>query len=228
MSLRRSTHFRGADFFHEFNQRRSLGAPGGATVTPVIPGAGAPQALHAQDVALSGKLTSILTTRIVNEARFAYTRTHQPAHGVGTPPADDFGMTPVDPLFPYPPEVTLLGPMGTFRFFGNGANDFSTLTDTYAWTDNLSVVHGRHNARVGGVFLTQHNDRLDTGYARGKVTIETFEDLLVGLSAADNQSPGGRSNIETVRANEGVGPQGEVQYQYRHYYGAVFAQDDLR
>ena len=98
-------------------------------------------------------------------------------------------MTPVDPLFPLPPEVTMLGPMGTFRFFGNGANDFSTHTNTFAWTDNLSLVHGRHHARVGGVFLMQHNDRLDTGAARGKVTFETFEDLLVGLSAADNQSP---------------------------------------
>ena len=74
----------------------------------------------------------------------------------------------------------------------------------------------------------QYNDRLDTGAARGKLTFETFEDLLVGLSAADNQSPGGRSNIETVRANEGVGPNGEVQYQYRHYYGAGFAQDDFK
>ena len=122
----------------------------------------------------------------------------------------------------------MLGPMGTFRFFGNGANDFWTLTNTFAWTDNLSLVHGRHNARVGGVFLVQYNDRLDTGAARGKITFETFEDLLVGLSAADNQSPGGRSNIETVRANEGVGPNGEVQYQYRHYYGAGFAQDDFK
>ena len=215
-------------FLSRINQRRSLGAPGGATVTPVIPGAGAPQALHAQDVALSVRLTSVLTAKIVNEARFAYTRTHQPAHGVGTPPADSLGMTPVDPLFPYPPEVTMLGPMGTFRFFGNGANDFSTLTNTYTGTDSLSVVHARHNARVGGVLLVQHNDRLDTGAARGKVTIQTFEDLLVGLSAADNQSPGGRSNIETVRANEGVGPKGEVQYLYHHYYAAAFAQDDLR
>ncbi len=215
-------------FFSRINQRRSLGAPGGATVTPVIPGAGSPQALHAQDDALSFKLTSVLTTKVANEARFAYTRTFQMARGVGTPSADSFGMTPVDPLFPLPPEVTMLGPMGTFRFFGNGANDFWTLTNTFAWTDNLSLVHGRHNARVGGVFLMQYNDRLDTGAARGKITFETFEDLLVGLSAADNQSPGGRSNIETVRANEGVGPNGEVQYQYRHYYGAAFAQDDFK
>jgi len=215
-------------FFSRINQHRSLGAPGGATVTPVIPGAGSPQALHAQDDALSLKLTSVLTPKIANEARFAFTHSFQQARGVGTPSANSFGMTPVDPLFPLPPEVTMLGPMGTFRFFGNGANDFSMVTNTFAWTDILSVVHGRHNARVGGVFLMQYNDRLDTGAARGKVTFETFEDLLVGLSAADNGSPGGRSNIETVRANEGVGPNGEVQYQYRHYYAAAFAQDDFR
>jgi len=215
-------------FFSRIHQRRSLGAPGGATVTPVLPGSGSPQALHAEDAALSVKLTSLLTPKVANEARFAYTRTLQTARGVGTPDADSFGITPVDPFFPFPPEVTMLGPMGTFRFFGNGANDFSMLTNTLAWTDNLSLVHGRHNARVGGVFLLQHNDRLDTGAARGKITFETFEDFLVGLTATDNQSPVGRSNIETVRANEGVGPNGEVQYQYRHYYGAGFAQDDFK
>jgi len=215
-------------FFARIHQRRSLGAPGGATVTPVIPGAGSPQALHAEDAALSLKLTSAVTPKVANEARFAYTRTLQAAQGVGTPTAESFGITPVDRFFPFPPEVTMLGPMGTFRFFGNGANDFWMLNNTLAWTDNLSLVHGRHNARLGGAFLLQRNDRLDTGIARGKITFETFEDLLVGLSATDNQSPAGRSNIETVRANEGVGPNGEVQYQYRHYYGAGFAQDDFK
>jgi hypothetical protein len=215
-------------FFSRIHQRRSLGAPGGATVTPVIPGSGSPQALHAEDTALSLKLTSALTPKVANEARFAYTRTLQAAHGVGAPTAESFGITPVDSFFPYAPEVTMLGPMGTFRFLGNGANDFWMLTNTLTWTDNLSLVRGRHNARVGGVFLLQHNNRLDTGAARGKITFETFEDLLVGLGAADNLSPVGRSNIETVRANEGVGPNGEVQYQYRHYYGAGFAQDDFK
>jgi hypothetical protein len=215
-------------FFSRIHQRRSLGAPGGATVTPVIPGPGAPQALHAEDAAISLKLTSTLTSKVANEARFAYTRTLQVAHGVGTPEADSFGITPVDRFFPFPPEITMLGPMGTFRFFGNGANDFWMLNNTLTWADNLSLVHGRHNARVGGVFLLQHNDRLDTGIARGKITFETFEDLLVGLSATDNESPVGRSNIETVRANEGVGPNGEVKYQYRHDYAAGFAQDDFK
>ena len=31
-----------------------------------------------------------------------------------------------------------------------------------------------------------------------------------------------------MRANEGVGPNGEVQYLYRHYYGAAFSQDDFK
>ena len=218
----------GRGFFSRLNQYRSLGSPGGATVTPVIPGAGAPQALHAQDYVVGVKLTSVLSRRIVNEARFTFTRSDSVARGVGTPTAESVGMTAVDPLFPHPPEITLLGPMGTFRFFGNGANDFSTLADTYSWADNFSLIYRNHNLRMGGFALMQYNGRLDTGAARGKITFQTFEDFLVGLSAADNQSPGGRSNIQSVGANEGVGPNGEVQYQYRRYYGSAFVQDDFK
>ena len=31
-----------------------------------------------------------------------------------------------------------------------------------------------------------------------------------------------------VQANEGVGPNGEVEYRYRRYYGAAFVQDDIK
>ena len=50
----------------------------------------------------------------------------------------------------------------------------------------------------------------------------------MGLSAADNLSPTGRSNIQSVQANEGVGPNGEVEYRYRRNYGAAFVQDDIK
>ena len=50
----------------------------------------------------------------------------------------------------------------------------------------------------------------------------------MGLSAANNLSPSGRSNIQTIQASEGVGPRGEVQYHYRSYYGAAFVQDDYK
>ena len=31
-----------------------------------------------------------------------------------------------------------------------------------------------------------------------------------------------------MQANEGVGPNGEVEYRYRRYYGAAFVQDDIK
>ena len=215
-------------FFARLYQFRSLGAPGGATVTPVLPGSGAPQALDAHDYVTSGKLSSVLTKTLVNEVRMTFTRNNSFAWGVGTPDAGSVGMTAVDPLFKQAPEVTMLGPMGTFRLFGNGANDFSTTTNTYSWTDNLNWVHGRQTIRTGGFFFRQENNRLDTGAARGKITFQTFPDFLIGLSAADNLSPGGRSNIQTVGANEGIGPAGEVQYKYRRNYASGFVQDDVK
>jgi hypothetical protein len=53
------------------------------------------------------------------------------------PSASDMGMTPVDPLFPEPPEITVLGPMGSFRLFGSDPNDNHFETRTYSWADNL-------------------------------------------------------------------------------------------
>ena len=215
-------------FASTVDQLRSFGSPGGYPGAAIVPGWGASQALTATDVATSLKLTSTLTANVVNEAGGTYTRNRSDTNGVDTPSADSVGMTAVDPLFPQPPEITVLGPMGTFRLFGSNPNDNHFNTSTYSFSDNVSWVRGKHRVRTGGYFLTQDNGRADTGGARGKVTFQTFTDFLVGLSAAGNLSPYGRSNIQTVQANEGVGPNGEVIYRYRRYYGAAFVQDDFK
>ena len=74
----------------------------------------------------------------------------------------------------------------------------------------------------------QDNWRDDDGTARGRLYFQTFSDFPLGLSAADNLSPFGRSNIQTIQASEGAGPNGELQAHYRSYYGAPFLQDDLK
>ena len=215
-------------FTSTVDQLRSFGSPGGYPGAPVVPGWGASQALQATDVATSLKLTSTLTANVVNEATMAFTRNNTDAVAVDTPLAADFGMTAVDPLFAKPPEITVLGPMGTFRLFGTNPNDNHFQTVTYSWADNLSWVRGKQRIRVGGYYLTQYNGRADTGGARGKIVFQTFADFLLGLDAAENLSPAGRSNIQTVQASEGVGTNGEVEYHYRSYYGSVFAQDDIK
>jgi hypothetical protein len=210
------------------DQLRTFGSPGGYPGAPIVPGFGAAQALAATDVATSIRLTTQASANVVNEAVVAFTRNRTDTNGVGTPSAADLGMTAVDPLFPQPPEITVLGPMGSFRLFGSGPNDNHFETRTWSWSDNLSWARGRNRLRTGGIFLSQYNGRADTGGARGKINFQTFEDFLVGLSAVDNLSPTGRSNIQSVQANEGVGPNGEVEYRYRRYYGAGFIHDDVK
>ncbi|MCC6265065.1 MAG: TonB-dependent receptor [Bryobacterales bacterium] len=210
------------------DQLRTFGSPGGYPGAPIVPGWGAPQALTATDIATSGRLTTTFSANVVNEASMAFTRNNTDAVGVGMPQAADFGMTAVDPLFPHPPELTVLGPQGTFRLFGTNPNDNNFKTVTYSWADNLSWVRGSQRLRIGGFFLNQFNGRADTGGARGRISFQTFADFLVGLNAADNASPAGRSNIQTVQASEGIGPFGEVEYRYRRYYGAAYVQDDIK
>lgn len=210
------------------DQLRTFGSPGGYPGAPIVPGFGAPQALGAADIATSLRLTTQVSANTVNEAVMTFTRNRSDTTGVGIPGAAEVGMTAVDPLFPKPPEITVLGPMGSFRLFGSDPNDNHFQTRTMSWGDNVSWVHGKQRLRGGGFFLDQYNGRADTGGARGKITFQTFEDFLVGLSAADNLSPTGRSNIQAVQANEGVGPNGEVEYRYRRRYGAAFVQDDIK
>lgn len=119
------------------DQLRSFGSPGGYPGAPIVPGFGAPQALAATDVATSLRLTTQASANTVNEAVMTFTRNRTDTHAVGMPSASDMGMTAVDPLFPEPPEITVLGPMGSFRLFGSDPNDNHFETRTYSWADNL-------------------------------------------------------------------------------------------
>jgi len=210
------------------DQYRTFGSPQGYPGAPMVPGPGTPQSLTARDYVASVNLSSILSRSLVNESRLSLTRSLQSATGQNTPSAASLGMTPADPLFPEPPEITILGPLGSFRLFGTPGNDFATANKYYSWSDTLSWVHGRQTLRLGAFVLIQDNWRDDDGTARGRLYFQTFEDFLLGLSAAQNLSPFGRSNVQTIQASEGAGPLGELQYHYRSYYGAPFLQDDIK
>ena len=210
------------------DQYRTFGSPQGYPGTPMVPGQGTPQALGAHDYVASLNLTSYLNKTLVNDARMSFTRSTQSAHGDNTPAATALGMTPADRFFDQPPEMSVLGPLGSFRVFGTLGNDFATENQYYSWTDNIAWVHGSHKTRAGGFFLAQTNWRDDTGAARGKLSFQTFDDFLLGLSADGNLSPSGRSNIQSVQASEGVGTRGQIQYNYRSYYGAAFLQNDYK
>ncbi|HWC95755.1 MAG TPA: TonB-dependent receptor [Candidatus Sulfopaludibacter sp.] len=210
------------------DQFRTFGSPQGYPGAAMVPGPGTPQALAARDYVASVNLTSAVSRSTVNESRFSFTRSLQSATGDGTPAAALFGMNPADRLFAEAPEITVLGPLGSFRLFGTPGNDFATANKYYSWSDTLAWVHGKHSLRAGIFLLTQANSRDDNGTARGRLYFQSFEDFLIGLTAADNLSPFGRSNIQTIQASEGAGALGQMQYRFRSYYAAPFLQDDVR
>lgn len=211
-----------------FSQYRSFGSPSGYPGPATVPGDGTPQQLEGGDPVGTVKLTSVLSPRKVNEARMSFTRNSMVAWGANTPSAASIGTTPANRFLPQPPEMDVLGPLGSFRLFGNTGNDFNTVTDVYSLSDSISWVRGKHTVRTGVAMVTQQLSREDTGSARGKMTFETFSDFLLGLSAAGNLSPAGRSNIESIQTNQGMGPNGEVQYIYHGWYGSGFTQDDYK
>jgi hypothetical protein len=217
----------GRGFTGIVHQLRSLTAPYAINPGPqAVPGA--PHAFQPTDDVASLKLTSTLSSNLVNEVRFGFSNDHTIQNGQDVPPASEIGLTPLDPMWNQPPEIDILGSLGTFRFLGNIADDGTIQNRTYQVADNISWIHGKHNIRAGGYFDTQLNGRGDTGSAKGKITIQNFSDFLLGLSATQNGSPLGRSNIEVIQGNAGSGPLGALLFSYRNNYFATFAEDDIK
>ena len=216
----------GRTYYGRVGELESFGSPIFASpLSPNVPGF--PDVISTQDFLGSLKLSSVLASNLANEALMTYT--HSPGEGTG--PADlsaaAIGMTPVDPLFPYAPGISVVGLLGGFRI-GQSRNEYATLNNTYSWADNLSWVHGRQTIRTG-VFIYRHYSLLDDiGAARGDVTFQNFADFLVGLSAAQNASPRGLSNIQSVVANEGAGQKGEIPYRTQTNSASAFVEDDIK
>ena len=192
--------------------------------TPNTPGF--PEKVLSKDYITSLKLTSVLTSNVANEARITFTMADTVETGPGVPSAASIGMTPATPLFPEPPDFTIRGSLGGFRV-GNIHNDFRMATKTYSWGDTLSLVHGKHTIRTG-VFVYRENLQSFSSQSRGRLTFQNFTDFLLGMSAAQNGSPQGFSNIQSIEANVGLGPRGEVVRSYRIDHGSAFVQDDLK
>ena len=196
------------------------------TASPATPGG--PQAFVNNNYVASLKLISALTSNLVNDVRMDFTANRAKGVGPGIPTATSLGMRPVDPLFDEAPVTTINGNLGAFSFFGNQANDFIGVVNTYQWVDNLTWVRGNQTFRTGFLFFKELWDRRDNGPARGAITFQNFTDFLIGLDAASNGSPNGFSNVRSVVADEGVGPQGQIRYPNRWYGASTFLEDDVK
>lgn len=97
------------------------------------------------------------------------------------------------------------------------------VTNSFIWQDTVALTKGRHNARFG-LEIKRHEVDVDTPIETdGLLQISTFEDFLLGQSAAENKSPRGLSNVSNSTAGGGIFRRNE---RYTDFAG--FAQDDIR
>jgi hypothetical protein len=164
------------------------------------------------------RLTSALTSTLVNEASVSFVRSTGFLISDATITDQSVGLTPGNPSYPLLPIITV---NGLFTLGGTGNDNSFSVVNTFQGSDQISFTHGRHAFRAGYELHVQQFNFNDPNQLRGALTFQTFADFLLGESAAKNGSP--YSNVFTSTA-----AQGSYYKAYRGREMATFFQDDFK
>ncbi|HEX4311410.1 MAG TPA: TonB-dependent receptor [Acidobacteriaceae bacterium] len=97
------------------------------------------------------------------------------------------------------------------------------VTNSFIGQDTVALTRGRDNLRFGAEFKRHQVDENQPVEADGLLQISTFDDFLLGESAAQNGSPQGLSNVSNSTAGGGIFRRDE---RYNDF--AAFSQDDIK
>ncbi|WP_232298939.1 TonB-dependent receptor [Granulicella tundricola] len=165
------------------------------------------------------KLTSALTPHLLNEALVAYIRSSGHLQTESTLTASQIGMTaPSDPTYPLYPVTSVTG---YFNLGGGGNDESSSVVNTFEIDDQISLTHGKQSIRAGFIGEKNQFDFNDPEQKRGSLNFSTFQDFILGQSAAQNGT--NYSNVNTAGSQQGS--------YYKGYRGtdlAMFLQDDVK
>jgi hypothetical protein len=170
----------------------------------------------------SGKLTTLITPNLINEARFSYNFTRAQSSSLIPFTSQELGMTPSNPTSSLPPTISVTG---LFTSFGGIFDATKSPVTNYEYNDQISWTHGRHTIRAGFNETTTNFYQCSCGKLRGSLTFNSFADFLLGESAAENGSPTGLSNIQTSSATIQLWSSPNNNYEH---YASAFVQDDYK
>jgi len=198
-------------FYANYPENQPLGTAGDT------PGNGV-GTIFASQLALV-KLTSALTPHFLNEALVGYIRSSGHLQTQSTQTASQIGMTaPSDPTYPLYPVTSITG---YFSLGGGGNDESSSVVNTFEINDQISWTHGKQSIRAGFLGEKQQFDFNDPEQKRGTLGFSTFQDFLLGMSAAQNGT--NYSNVNSAGSQQGS--------YYKGYRGtdmAMFIQDDVK
>jgi hypothetical protein len=113
--------------------------------------------------------------------------------------------------------------VGGFTIGDAGTPTQWQVTNTFIWQDTVAYTYGRDSLRAG-VEVKRHQVGEEIPFSiTGLLQIATFNDFLIGQSAAQNGSPLGLSNITFSNAGGGLFRRNE-----RYTDFAAFTQDDYK
>jgi hypothetical protein len=122
--------------------------------------------------------TQVLSNATVNAIRFAYNRT-----GIHRTHTDFFSFPDVGVnMYSYLPHYSLLAVTGGFNLGGGTENDATFKTNSYAFSDDLTLVRGNHQWGMGATFSMW--DSLSRANVRSPGTF-SFDGGVTGLGLAD-------------------------------------------
>jgi len=166
--------------------------------------------------------THTFNANLVNVARFGYTRFDGKSTVENPLTAAAIGEgTPTGATGP-----TLNAPgltVGGFTIGDAGTPSLWQVTNSFIWQDTLALTHHRHNMRFGAEVKRHQVDQDQAIETDGLLQIGTFDDFLLGQSAAQNGSPFGLGNVSTSIAGGGI-----FRRDQRYNDLALFAQDDWK
>jgi hypothetical protein len=166
--------------------------------------------------------TQTFRSSLVNVARFGYIRFDGLSEVQNPITAQAIGIgTPTGAVGP-----TLNAPgisVGGWTIGDAGTPSEWQVTNSFIYQDTASLTKGRQNARFGIEFKRHEVDVDSPNETDGLLNIPTFNDFLLGQSAAQNGSPFGASNVAITQSGGGI-----FRRNIRFTDFAIFAQDDVK
>ncbi len=181
-----------------------------------LPGAvpGTPGLTHQEYRNLTVAHTYTLSSNLFNEARFGFHRTINDSRRQATFKFSDVGINSI-PTIDDLPTLTITG-----SYLIGVGDDFQFVQNHYNLLDSLTYVRGQHVFRAGGG-ITRSMVSNARSRSSGNLTFQSFPDLLLGLSAAQNGSS--VSNVFTTFETSGL-----RERDQRVHDGFLYLQDDYK
>jgi len=164
--------------------------------------------------------THVIDSNLINVARFGFMRFNGLSAVMNPIMASDLGMSTPTGMAGVAPGVSI---SGLFTTGDAGTPSQWQNTNSFIWQDIVSRARNRQNMRFG-LEIKRHEVDVDAPYSSdGLLQIGTFDDFLLGQSAAQNGSSIGASNV-----TESMGSSGLFRKDERYTDLAAFVQDDIK